>query len=271
MKKYLFLIFGIATFQSLFAQEKSGASLGTAVSDAVNPLAFITKLQFQSNFSWKTAGAKQLNLTGRIIQPSTSVVLPFLKSKNPSKIYTIYRLEMPIVGQTFPANNVLNATGISDLILLDVVAFKQNWGLLGIGPGLIIPIASSQVLGGGKWCAGISGVVLNTQTKGIQWGFLAQQFFSFAGESTRPKKNFMLFQPIFNKILGSGFFLQISPIMNFDWENNQYNIPISVGLGKAFARNLSMNIAPEYLTSGPNKNEITLRLNINTMFPPLKK
>lgn len=85
-------------------------------------------------------------------------------------------MEAPIIGQTFPETPLLDATGISDLVLLDVVAFKQNWGLLGIGMGLIMPTASSEYFGTGKWSTGISGVVLNTKTKVLQYGILFQQY-----------------------------------------------------------------------------------------------
>jgi hypothetical protein len=165
----------------------------------------------------------------------------------------------------------MDATGLSDIILLDVVAFKQKWGLLGLGPGLIIPTMNPEQISGGKWCAGISGVVLNTKTKGLQFGILAQQFFSFAGESDRATRNFMLFQPIFNKVIGGGYFIGISPIMVFDWKNSNYSIPLSVSVGKAFAKNLSAFIAPQYMVSGPNQGDIGIQFQLNAMFPPSKK
>ncbi len=52
--------------------------------------------------------------------------------------------------------------------------------------------------------------------------------------------NFMLFQPIVNKILRKGVFLQFTPIIKFDWENSEYNIPVSLAIGKAFAKNLNL-------------------------------
>lgn len=249
-------------------QEKSEEALGQAAANATNPLAFVTKFQVQPNFTFKEEQARQLSLITRILQPSPTIGLPFIKSKDPSRVYTIYRLEAPLIGQTFPQAPALDATGLSDLILLDAVVFKKDWGLLGVGPGLILPTASDRPLGSGKWSAGLAGVYLNTRTKGLQFGILAQQYLSFAGDSDRPDQNFMLFQPIFNKILGNGYFLQFSPIMNFNWEQDTYTVPLAVGFGRAFARNLSMFIAPEYVVSGPNRGDFTIRLNINTMFAP---
>lgn len=242
-----------------------------AAANATNPLAFVTKLQVQPNFTWKDEKARQINLTTRIIQPTASVGLPFIKSKDPAKVYTLYRLEMPIIGQTFPENPALDATGLSDLIVLDVIAFKKEWGLLGVGPGLIIPTYNPVQISGGKWCGGLTGVVLNTKTKGLQFGVLAQQFWSFAGSSDKASRNFMLFQPIFNKVFRGGYFAGCSPIMTFDWENSAYNIPIIITFGKAFAKNLSAFIGPQYVLSGPGKGDVTLQFQLNAMFPPTKK
>ncbi len=268
----LFSLIVMIVNYNIKAQDKSSDSaLGAAASNATNPLAFVTKLQIQPNFVWKENQARQIALTTRIIQPTGSVLLPFIKSKDPSKVYTLYRLELPLISQTYPEKPSLDATGLSDVFLLDVVAFKQKWGLLGIGPGLIIPAMNPSQISGGKWCAGISGVILNTKTKGLQFGVLAQQYISFAGSSNSSSRNFMLFQPIFNKVLRDGYFFGVSPIMLFDWENTSYSVPLSISLGKAFAKNLSAFIAPQYMISGPNKGDVILQFQLNAMFPPSKK
>lgn len=247
-------------------QESGGDDVRNAAQNATNPLAFVTKLQIQPNYTIKDNGGDQLILISRIIQPSKSIGLPFIKSKDPEKVYSIYRLEVPVISQTFPDED-FDATGLSDLFLVDVIAFKTKIGLLGIGPSLIIPTASSDYLGGGKWSAGAAGVVM-TRAFGLSLGLLGQQYFSFAGDSDRPDQNYMLFQPIVNKILSKGVFLNFSPIMKFDWENSDYSIPLGVNIGKAFAKNLSMFIGGEYVVSGDAQGDFTLRLNINTMFSP---
>jgi hypothetical protein len=257
----------------IFLVHKTKAQEGVteAAGNATNPLAFVTKLQMQPNLTWKGEKARILNLTTRIIQPTPTILLPFIKSKNPDKVYTLYRLELPIIGQTYPEAASLNATGVADLILLDVVAFKKSWGLLGAGPGFIIPVMQPVQISSRKWGTGLTLVMLNTKTKGLQWGALAQQFFSFGGDSQRPSQSFMLFQPILNKILPAGKFIQFSPIMNFNWTNQTYNIPIGLGFGKAFAKNLSVSVGGEYVLSGPDQGDLTIRMNLNAMFPPAKK
>jgi hypothetical protein len=259
-----------SVFFPLFLCAQNGDN-SEAAANATNPLAFVTKLQMQPNYTLKGDEAHQINLTTRIIQPSGSIGLPFIKSKDPGRIYTLYRIEVPMVGQTFPSDPAKDGTGIGDIILLDVVAFKQDWGLLGVGPGLIIPTMKPEQISSRKWATGITAVALNTKTKGLQWGALAQQFFSFGGDGSRPPQQFMLFQPIFNKILEKGKFIQFSPIMNFNWTNSTYNIPLALAFGKAFAKNLSASAGAEYVVSGPDQGDITFRLNLNAMFPPSKK
>lgn len=252
----------------LYAQKEKAEE--NAASNATNPLAFVTKLQFQPNYNFLDGGGDQLSLISRIIQPSESIGLPFIKSKDPSKIYTIYRLEFPLISQTL-ADSVTtgNGTGISDMAILDVISIKQKWGLLGIGPALIMPTASPEFFGSGKWSAGLAGVLLYTKTKGMQIGALAQQYISFAGSESKEDVNFMLLQPIFNLILGQGFFFQFSPIMKLDWQKGEYTLPIGPSFGKAFAKNLSMSIGTEYLASGPSKGDFIIKLNINAMFAKL--
>ncbi|WP_282123791.1 hypothetical protein [Algibacter mikhailovii] len=102
----------------------------------------------------------------------------------PSKVYTIYKLEVPIIWQTLP-NAQLDATGLSDLIFVDVIAFKTKIGLLGLEPSLIIPTASSEFLGTGKWSPSLAGVIM-TKGFGMTLGLLGKQYVSAGGNSKRP-------------------------------------------------------------------------------------
>ena len=268
MKSLIYSLFFLLPFLIIAQEENQESDVAKAAGAATNPLAFVTKLQVQPNYTFKDNGGDQLVLVSRIIQPTKSIGLPFIKSKDPSKVYTIYRLEVPVVSQTFP-NNIGDATGLSDLVFVDVIAFKTKIGLVGVGPGLIIPTASSDFLGSGKWSTGLAGVFL-TKGFGLTLGILGQQYVSFAGDSDRQDQNFMLFQPIVTKILNKGYYINFSPIMKFDWENDAYNIPLGLNFGKAFAKNLSMFLGLEYVVSGPGQGDFTLRLNINAMFAATK-
>lgn len=238
-----------------------------AAANAANPLADIAKIQGEPNFTWKDDDGRQVNVVSRFTIPTASAGLPFIRSKGPSKVYTIYRLEAPIISQTFPDEPERDATGLSDLILLDIIMVRQTWGLLGVGPVISIPVMKPEPVSIRKWGAGFALAALNTKTKGLQWGALAQQFFTFAGDSERPNQSFMLLQPILNVILGGGKFVQFSPVMKVNWTDETYDVPIGINFGKAFSRQLGALIGPEYVVSGPNKGDVTFQFQLNAMFP----
>jgi len=80
-KKITLITLTLLLSKFLPAQEKpAGEGLGDAAANAVNPGAFITKVQIQPNFTWKDEKARQLLLNMRIINPSGSIGLPFIKS-----------------------------------------------------------------------------------------------------------------------------------------------------------------------------------------------
>jgi hypothetical protein len=270
-RRGLWMFCVLVNVQFTLAQEEENKVLDEAAANATNPVAFVTKLQVQPNFAWKPDNARQVSLVTRLIQPAGNIGLPFIRSKDPTKIYTLYRLELPVISQTYPQKPSLNATGLSDIGLVDLIAVKQKWGLWGAGPALIIPTFNPAPVSAGKWCIGLTGLILNTKTKGLQFGMSVQQYYSFAGSGNIPARNFMLFQPILNKILDQGYFIGISPFLTFDWGNGTYNIPVSVNFGKAFAKNLSAFIAPQYVISGPNQGDFILQFQINAMFPPSVK
>ena len=62
----------------------------------------------------------------------------------------MYRLEALVISQTFPEKPNLDVTGLSDLIILDVVVFKQDWGHIVVCLGLIIPTATDPAIGSAK-------------------------------------------------------------------------------------------------------------------------
>jgi hypothetical protein len=252
----------IATF--LYAQDKNEA-LRQASSNAVNPIAQVIKFQLQPNYYMYYGGGNQLNLTTRIIVPVKGILLPFIKTKN-KKLFSLPRLELPLTSQTFGKDSGKNATGLGDILLVDILVKKVPWGKFGVGPCLGFPTATEPILGSGKWSAGIAGVILYNKNPEWMLGAVAQQYFSYAGDASRPPRNYMMFQPIFNLLLNKGWFLMFNPILTLDWHNGDYTVPVPFGFGKALAKNLSFYLMPEYIVSGPTARSFVIQFNMNTMF-----
>lgn len=104
----------------------------------------------------------------------------------------------------------------------------------GVGPLLNAPTASDDVLGSGKWSAGLANVLFVATSPRFQYGYLLTWQASFAGASDRADVNIAAFQPLLIGQLGGGTYLRSTPIMNYDFENSAYNVPIGLGIGQVF-------------------------------------
>ena len=102
----------------------------------------------------------------------------------------------------------------------------------GIGPQITAPTATEDATGSGKWSAGLANVLFNTATPGFQWGYLLTWQASFAGDSDRADVNSGAFQPLLIKQVGNGWYLRSTAIWTYDFETDNYNIPIGFGAGR---------------------------------------
>ena len=266
MKKATLLLLICISCSDCEAQDKPQADNRIAdASNAINPAARIHKFQLQPNYTVFHGGGQQLDLMTRIILPFDGVYLPFIKTKN-KDYFTMVRIEIPLISQTYDSVSDMNATGLGDINISEALAIKFSWGKIGVGPCIGIPAATNPVLGSGKWTAGLIAVAIYTKPKHVMLGVFMNQYFSYAGSPSRPAKNYMTVQPFLDFVFNKGYFLMINPIITFDWQKHNYTVPLALGFGKAFAKNISAYIMPEYIVSGPTKKSWAIQFNLNTMF-----
>ena len=266
MKKATLLLLICISCLVCNAQEKPQANNRIAdAANAINPAARIHKFQLQPNYTVFHGGGQQLDLMTRIIMPFDGVYLPFIKTKN-KDYFTMVRIEIPLISQTYDSVSEKNATGLGDINISEALAIKFSWGKIGFGPCIGIPTATNPVLGSGKWTAGLAAVAIYTKPKHVMLGVFMNQYFSYAGSPSRPAKNYMTVQPFIDFVFNKGYFIMINPIITFDWQNDNYTVPLALGFGKAFAKNISAYIMPEYIVSGPTNKSWAIQFNLNTMF-----
>jgi hypothetical protein len=108
---------------------------------------------------------------------------------------------------------------------------KLIWGA---GPTFLIPTASDDVLGTGKFSIGPAVVALVQPGK---WtlGVLVNNLWSVAGPRGRPDVNSMTFQYFVNYNLKKGYYLTIQPIITANWNapsGNVWLVPFGGGIGR---------------------------------------
>lgn len=181
----------------------------------------------------------------------------------------LVRFTLPVAtAPEFPDGYV---TGLGDLTLMDIFVFPGKEVSFGAGPLVVLPTATDDALGAGKWQAGVVGLAIAPQSWGLIGGLATYQT-SFAGESDREDVSLATFQPIINYNLSNGFYLRSSAIWNFDIEDGDYSIPFGFGVGKVIpvSDKVTMNafVEPQYtvFSHGPGQPEWQIFAGVNFQF-----
>ncbi len=234
-----------------------------------NPLADLISLPFQNNFDFNMGPHDRTRYTLNI-QP----VIPFHLTE---KWNLITRTIAPVRYQPDVTQNSGGEFGIGDInTSLWLSPSKLGKLVWGIGPILQFPTATDDTLGSGKWAAGPSLVALVTPGKWVV-GFLANNIWSFAGDSDRDDVNFFTLQYFVNYNLPKGWYLVSAPINTADWKadsGNRWTVPLGGGVGKVFRLGkLPININSQALYNVEHPDfgpDWQLRFQMQFLFPKSK-
>ena len=122
----------------------------------------------------------------------------------------------------------------------------------GVGPLINVPTATDDALGSGKWSLGLANVAFVATNPKLLYGYLLTWQASFAGEDDRADVNVAAFQPLLIGQLGGGTYWRSTGIMNYDFENSTYNVPIGIGIGqvwKSAATTYNLFVEPQWSTA----------------------
>ncbi|WP_276119958.1 hypothetical protein [Pararhizobium qamdonense] len=197
-----------------------------------------------------------------------------LRGLIPSDVFglpQLIRFTLPIA--TSPQASGGYVTGIGDLTLIDLFMLPKIGDVtLAAGPVLVLPTATEDELGSGKWQAGAAGVIVAPQSWGLFGGLVTYQA-SFAGSDLRDGVNLLTVQPIVNINLDQGFYLRSTATWNFNMEAGTSYIPVGFGIGKVFQleKGITMNafIEPQYTIwhDGPGAPRWQIFAGLNFQFP----
>jgi hypothetical protein len=232
-----------------------------------NPVASVISLPFQNNLNFGVGPQKDPQDV-LDIQP----VLPFQISNDWN---VITRTIIPVVYQPPASSPGSGLGGIGDinLALYFSPARTSDALIWGVGPALIFPSASHEVLGQGKFSAGISAVALTIRGPWLV-GVLVTDVASVSGESYRRQVGQMLIQPFINYNFARGWYLTSSPVITANWKapgSQQWTVPVGAGGGRAFrigrqALNAQLQ-AFDDVTHPHGSGNWTLRVQFQLLFP----
>jgi len=149
---------------------------------------------------------------------------------------------------------------------------KLIWGA---GPAFILPTATQQAVGTGKWSIGPAAVVL-LQPDPWTFGVLASQVWSFAGPTNRSDVSLMTVQYFVSYNLAHAWYLTSSPVLTFNWKaasSEEWLVPFGGGVGKIFKLGkLPLNGSVQAFYNAHSSDATTLarwqaRVQLTFLFP----
>ena len=218
----------IVAFLVLVAGSARGEeATGSLAAKVQNPIADLISLPIQSNHNFGL-GPHDRTQTIVNVQP----VVPFSLGPDWN---LVTRWIMPIVNQPNLASSHGATFGLGDFNPSFFLVPKLPGDVMvGFGPTLLFPTATSRETGSGKWGAGPTAVVV-WMPKPWVVGVLANNIWSYAGNGDRAAVSTFLLQPFVNYNLPDGWYLTSSPVVTANWKapsDDRWVVPIGGGVGK---------------------------------------
>jgi hypothetical protein len=186
-----------------------------------NPIASLISVPFQSNYDFGGGPAGNGFQFKMNLQP----VIPISLNQDWN---LISRTILPVVSQ----DDIIGSSsqsGLSDALqsffFSPAKPTRDGW-IWGAGPVFMLPTATDHLLGAEKWGAGPTGIVLK-QNNGWTYGSLANQIWSFAGESDRADVNATFLQPFVSYTTKTKTSLMLNTESTYDWVNAQWTVPVN--------------------------------------------
>ncbi|HEC07376.1 MAG TPA: hypothetical protein ENJ12_11015 [Thiolapillus brandeum] len=184
----------------------------------------------------------------------------------------LMRASLPVNSFPTPPDSS-RETGIGDFNIFAAYLFDTGNPAVsfGIGPQISAPTATKDALGSEKWSAGLANVLFNAENKVFQYGYLLTWQHSFTGNDDRNTVNVAAFQPFGMVQLGGGTYLRSTGIWAYNLENDNYSIPLGIGIGKVFKKEktvYNLFLEPQFSVAdrGPGQPDWQIFFGLNMQF-----
>jgi len=233
-----------------------------STADANNPLASATALNFQDLYIGDIEGS------GR---DANQFYLRFARPLNLFGSTWITRLTAPWNTVPKPGGGTENGLGDLNLFAAYLIDVGKPGITFGVGPQVTAPTASDESLGSDKWSVGFANVLFNASSPKYQWGYLLTWQTSVAGDGDRPDVNAGAFQPFAYVQLGGGWHLRSSGLWTYNFETDDYAVPLGLGVGKVTMTEravVNVFVEPQWYvwTSGDGQPEWSVFAGLNFQF-----
>lgn len=222
------LLFLLTVFVAMPLQlAQAGGSDADLAQELSNPLADLMTIPIQMTYD-RNIGVHD---NGTKLATNVQPVIPFEVN---SDWNVISRIIIPVISQDdiYPGSGSQFGLGDINLSLFFSPKHPTDGGVVwGVGPTLLFPTATDDLLGSDKWGAGPAGVALTTVGRWT-YGGLANHVWSYAGVSHRAEVSTTFLQPFMAYTTPSAYTISLQSESNYNWESTKWSIPVNVAFAK---------------------------------------
>ena len=231
-----------------------------------NPIASLISFPFQSNFD----GGYGVDGDGLRITTNIQPVVPISLGDDWNMIS---RTILPVIYQEGVTGQSNSEFGLGDVVQSLFFSPKETGpsGIVwGVGPAFLIPTATDRVLGGDKWGAGPTAVVLK-QSGHVTFGALANHIWSVAGSDSRADISSTFMQPFLSYTTPGATTYAINSETSYDWISDQWQVPINLSVSQLThmgKQPIQVGAGVKYYVESPDGGpNWGFRLNLTFLFP----
>lgn len=249
------------------AQDKDAAGSNADLAlQLTNPIASLISVPIQNNFDFGLGANGNGSRYLANIQPVVPVSL-----NNSTNLLS--RTILPFISQSDVTAPGANQTGLGDVVqslFLSPKAPTSSGLIWGAGPVLLLPTATNNALGGGKWGVGPTGVALKIVGQST-FGLLANHIWSYAGDSSRADVSATFIQPFYSFTTRSATSYGITAEFSHDWVRDVTVMPITASISQVMVlgtQPVSIGGGVRYFIVSPTgAADWGLRFNFTLLFP----
>ncbi|WP_174047872.1 transporter [Agrobacterium tumefaciens] len=231
-----------------------------------NPVASLISVPFQFNYD-RGFGPNRGDRKTLDIQP----VIPFALNEDWN---LISRTIVPVTWQHDIAGSSGNQFGLGDISQSFFISPTQptSGGIIwGAGPVFLLPTATDDLLGGGKFGLGPTAVVLKQEGP---WtvGALGNHIWSVAGKGDKPDINATYLQPFISYRTSDAWTFTLNTESTYDWKADQWAVPINFQVAKLVKfgeQPVSLSAGARYWAAAPENGPHGwgARVGLSLLFP----
>lgn len=252
----------VAVAGGVAAAEDDGAELAKKLQ---NPVASLISVPFQNNFEWGAGRSSDGFKYTLNVQPVIPISLGQHWNLISRTIAPISRQDDLVPHTTqFGLGDIMQS-----LFFSPAVPGPTGW-IWGAGPVVLLPTATEHFLGGEKWGAGPTAVVLR-QEHGLTYGILANHIWSLAGTDHTPNVSSTFLQPFLAYTTKTYTTFSLVTESTYDWGKDKWTVPLIATVSqllKVEDTPIQLQLGPKWYAEGPTRApDWGIRFALFLLFP----